>query len=179
MSVGQHEDIAARDDRAAKQPATTELVAGAVFILIALIASWSLLTDPYLELGKVGNDPGPAFIPWIGTAVIGLGGVAQIAWTLFRIRKTGGMRAAGEFVASKLWLPVLLVLSLIGYQMAMRPLGFVAASILFAIPWGAIIHWRSGGTFTPRYIVQVPVEAALVVTGIYLLFSYGINVPFP
>lgn len=179
MSVEQHENVAAREDRAAAQPATTELVAGAVFVLIALIASWSLSTDPYLELGKTGNDPGPTFIPWIGTTVIGLGGVAQIAWTLFRIRKTGGLRAAGEFVGSKLGIPVLLVLSLIAYQMAMRPLGFVAASILFAIPWGAIIHWRSGGAFTRRYILQLPVEAVLVVAGIHLLFSYGINVPFP
>jgi len=150
-----------------------------VFLVIALIAAWSLHTDPYLELGKVGNDPGPAFIPWIGTIVIGLGGLTQMIWALVQARKTGGFLSAGEFALSKLWLPVVLVVSLIGFQMAMRPVGFFGASILFALPWVAIIHWRSGGAFTPRYLVQLPVEAVLVAGCIYFVFSYGINVPFP
>ena len=179
MSVEQHDGVAERDSRSATPPAMTELAAGAVFVLIAAIASWSLLRDPYLELGKVGNDPGPAFIPWIGTTVIGLGGAAQMIWVLLRAHRAGSMQAMGEFVGSKLWLPVLLILSLIGYQMAMRPLGFLTASILFAIPWVAIIHWRSGGVFTPRYFLQLPIEAVLIAAGIYFLFSYGINVPFP
>ncbi|MGV6876391.1 tripartite tricarboxylate transporter TctB family protein [Pseudochelatococcus sp. B33] len=179
MSVEQYESVTGREESAVTQPAATELVAGAVFVAIAIIAARSLLTDPYLELGKVGNDPGPAFIPWIGTWVIGLGGVAQLIWTLLRARKAGGMRTTGEFVGAKLWLPTLLVLSLIGYQVAMRPLGFVTASIAFAIPWVAIIHWRSGGVFTRRHILQLPLEAMLIVASIYLVFSYGINVPFP
>jgi hypothetical protein len=177
--VEQDKGVAGRDSRTATPPAAIELAAGAVFVAIACIASWSLLTDPYLELGKVGSDPGPAFIPWIATTILGLGGAAQMIWALLRARRAGRMRTTGEFVSSKLWLPVLLVLTLIGYQMAMRPLGFVVASILFALPCIAIIHWRSGGAFTTRYLLQLPIEAVLIVAGIYSLFSYGINVPFP
>lgn len=161
------------------KPAVTEFAAGAVFFSIALVASWSLWTDPYLAMGVSGDDPGPAFVPWIGTCVIGFGGLAQMVWTSARARKTGGMRTAGEFVLSKLLPPAVLVLLLVAYQIAMQPLGFVTSSTLFAVCAIAIIHWRAGGIFNVRYFLQLPVEAVLIVTGVYLVFSYGIHVPFP
>lgn len=179
MSVRQDDDTAGQGGLPPVKPAVTEFAAGAVFVVIALIASWSLLTDPYLAMERVDDDPGPAFIPWLGTTVIGLGGLAQMVWAVLRARKAGGMRETGEFVLSRLWIPLLLVLLLIGYQVVMRPIGFVAASILFAVPTIAVIHWRARGVFNARYLVQLPVEAVLIVAGIYLVFSYGINVPFP
>ena len=179
MSIDQERGVAGTDSVLAGPPRLVEFAAGAVFVAIALITSWSLWTDPYLELGKAGDDPGPSFIPWIGTTVIGLGGLAQMAWVVFKAVKAGTIKTSGEFVLAKLWLPALLVVSLIIYQQAMKPLGFLTASIIFALPWVAIFHWRSGGAFTKRYLIQLPVEAVLITGGIYSLFYYGINVPFP
>ncbi len=102
MSLEQRHGVTGGADTSVTPPAGTEFVAGAVFVAIAIIAAWSLLTDPYLELGKVGDDPGPAFIPWLGTWIIGIGGVVQMAWAFLRARRVGGMRKAGEFVFSKL-----------------------------------------------------------------------------
>lgn len=179
MSREINEGAAGTESVLAGPPRVVDFTAGAVFVLIALIASWSLWTDPYLELGKVGDDPGPSFIPWIGTMVIGLGGLAQMIWVLIKAKKAGVLKTSGEFVVAKLWLPALLVVSLIIYQLAMKPLGFFTASIIFAIPWVAVFHWRSGGAFTKRYLIQLPLEAVLIAGGIYSLFYYGINVPFP
>ena len=150
-----------------------------MFVAIAGIGAWSLLTNQYLHLGQVGSDPGPGFVPWIGVWALAIGGVAQILWVAIKAAKTGGVAMGNEFTVARIWLPVLLIASMIGYQMALRPLGFVLASILFAVPWVAVLHWRSGDKFTPRHLIQLPVEACLIVGCIYAVFRYGIQIPFP
>ncbi|CAN7598658.1 tripartite tricarboxylate transporter TctB family protein [Aminobacter aminovorans] len=155
------------------------MAAGAVFLILALIGAYSIYFDPYLDIGKAGNDPGPTFIPWIGIFTLGFGGIAQMVVTFIQSRKVGGFTFSGEFVLSKMWLPAALVASLVGLQMAMKPIGFLNASLIFALPWVFILHWRAGGKFTQRYLIQLLVEAGLVAGGIYYLFAYGINVPFP
>ena len=179
MSIEQRGSLAGRQDRPAERPAVVEVVAGALFVVIAAVGGWSLLTNPYLELGQVGSDPGPGFVPWLGVWAIGLGGLAQIAWVLMRARAAGGLRGSGEFVPARLWLPVLLIVSMVLYHAALRALGFIPASLLFAVPWVAIIHWRTGERFTARHLVQLPLEASLIVAAIYVVFHYGIQIQFP
>lgn len=179
MSVYSDNRVAGEGNLPTTKPAASGVIAGTLFILIALIASWSLATDPFLDMGKVGDDPGPAFIPWIATAFVGLGGLAQVIWSLTEAAKAGGMRSPGELFSPGIWLPLLLIVLMVGYQMAIRPLGFITASVIFAIPAIMMIHWRAGGVFNTRYLVQLPVEAVLIVAGIYLIFSYGIHVSFP
>lgn len=179
MTLQSDRDIAGESLPPANKPATTEFAAGAVFLTIALVAAWSLWTDPYLAFGEAGGDPGAAFIPWLGTAILGFGGLAQMIWTALRARRSGGVRTSQEFLLSKLGVPVVLVVLLILYRFGMSSLGFVTASLLFVIPVISVLHWRSGGVFSRRYLVQLPVEAALIVAAVYLVFSYGIHVPFP
>jgi hypothetical protein len=166
-------------DKPAGRAPITAFAAGAIFFGFALIGAWSIASDPYLPMGRSGADPGPAFVPWIAIAILGLGGFAQMVFAAFKASKTGGFVKTGEFVLSKLALPVALVLSLIALQMALKPLGTLVACIIFALPWVFILHWRAGGKFTPRYLVQLPIEAILIVAGIYYLFAKGINVPLP
>ncbi|WP_332719873.1 tripartite tricarboxylate transporter TctB family protein [Pelagibacterium mangrovi] len=168
-----------RLDGSPVQPFAVQAAAGLVFLVIALIGASSLWTNSYLELGQSGSDPGPGFVPWIGVWVLGLGGVVQIILVAARARLAGGFQLSGEFTVSRIWLPVLLVASMIAYQMALRPLGFITASLLFAVPWVALIHWRCGARFTLRHLVQLPLEAVLIVGAIFVVFRYGIQIPFP
>jgi len=96
VSLEQRHGVTGGADTSVTPPAGTEFVAGAVFVAIAIIAAWSLLTDPYLELGKVGDDPGPAFIPWLGTWIIGIGELCR--WPGLYAGQARGECGGGEFV---------------------------------------------------------------------------------
>ncbi|MGQ7791345.1 tripartite tricarboxylate transporter TctB family protein [Faunimonas sp. B44] len=162
------------------RPRRTGVAAGAVFVSIAVLAGYSLSSNPYLSLGASGSDPGPAFVPWIAVWILGLGGLCQIGWTFWQGRRAGGLASAGEFTVARMWLPILLFASLLGYVVLMlRPLGFMLSSSIFAAAWVAVLHWRSGDRLRPIHIVQLPLEAALIVGAIYAVFRYAILVPLP
>lgn len=160
-------------------PARTGVAAGAVFVAIAVIGAYSLYTDPYLGFDDGSSDPGAAFVPWIAVWILGIGGLAQIALTLYQAHRAGQMRSAGEFTLERLWLPLALLFTLVVYLALLEPLGFLLAGTLMSAPWIAILHWRSGDSFKPIHALVMPLEAFLIVGCIYALFRYAILVPLP
>ncbi|PSM20140.1 tripartite tricarboxylate transporter TctB family protein [Nitratireductor sp. StC3] len=163
-----------------RRPALAELLAGGAFAGIALVGMTSLANNEYLELGRTGSDPGPGFVPWIALTVLLIGGVGHILIVLRRALVHGGFRAAdGGFSPARLWMPWLMLLSLVAYQAALRPFGFLSASIAFGIVWVVILHWRSGEGLCARHVVQLPAEGVALAVGVYLIFRHGIQVPLP
>jgi hypothetical protein len=163
----------------AQRPPATSFVAAAVFIILALIGAVSLATDPYLSLGANGADPGPAFVPWITIYVLGIGGVAILVIELLKAKRSGGIAYTGEFTISRLWMPVTLVVMMMGYVELIQIFGFFWLSVGFSLICVSALHWRTSDPFTPRYLIQLPVEALLVTGVIYAIFRYGILVPLP
>lgn len=173
-------ELRARDGHAeAQQQSATGLVAPVIFIAISLIGAYSLAYDPYLSFGASETDPGPAFVPWITVCVLGIGGVVALLIELLKARRSGGITRSYEFTASRLWLPTALVLLLFAYVPTIRNLGFFWPSAGFSLICIMILHWRTSDPFTRRYLVQFPIEAAIVTSIIYAIFRYGILVPLP
>lgn len=163
-----------------RRPALPELLAGIAFVGIALVGMTSLANNEYLELGRSGSDPGPGFVPWIALTVLLVGGVGHMLAVLRRAVVSGGFRTTdGEFSLTRLWMPALMLVSLVVYQAALRPFGFLAASIAFGVVWVAVLHWRSGDGLRARHIFQLPAEGAALAVGVYLIFRHGIQVPLP
>jgi hypothetical protein len=66
-----------------------------------------------------------------------------------------------------------------GYVELIQIFGFFWLSVGFSLICVAALHWRTSDPFTPRYLIQLPVEALLVTGVIYAIFRYGILVPLP
>jgi hypothetical protein len=163
-----------------RRPGLAELFVGAAFAGIALVGMTSLANNEYLELGRTGSDPGPGFVPWIALTVLVVGGVGHMLIVLYRALAHGGFRAAdGGFSPARLWMPALMLVSLVAYQAALRPFGFLSASIAFGVVWVVILHWRSGEGLRTRHVVQLPAEGVALAVGVYLIFRHGIQVPLP
>jgi len=160
-------------------PTGEGVAAGAVFIVIAAVAAFSLSSDPQLRLDTGESDPGAAFVPWIAIWILGIGGLGQIGLTLFQARRAGALRASGEFTLRRLWLPLVLLFTLCGYLLLLEPFGFIVAGTLFSAPWIAVLHWRSGDDLRPIHALLMPIEALLIVGVIDAIFRYGIHVPLP
>ncbi|QDY99587.1 tripartite tricarboxylate transporter TctB family protein [Nitratireductor mangrovi] len=163
-----------------RRPEFTELLAGVAFAGIALVGMTSLANNEYLELGRSGSDPGPGFVPWIALTVLLVGGIVHMLSVLRRAVVAGGFGVAnGEFSLARLWVPALMLASLVVYQAALRPFGFLAASITFGVVWVAVLHWRSANGVRSRHVFQLPAEGAALAVGVYLIFRHGIQVPLP
>lgn len=162
-----------------RRPATGGFIAAGLFLTIAAIGAYSLSNDPYLHMGATGSDPGPAFVPWITVYVLGIGSLVFLAIEAAKAYRAGGVAFMGEFTFARLWVPVVFVALLTLYVSVIPSLGFIGPSLAFALICISIFHWRTGDAFSPRYLVQIPVEAVLLTGAIYALFRYGINVPLP
>lgn len=180
------EDDAAKDPdkvRVAQQGfghSTAEgIAAGAVFLVIAAVAAFSLSTDPHLRLHTGESDPGAAFVPWIAIWILGIGGLGQIGVKLFQAHRAGALRSSGEFTLRRQWLPLVLLFTLCGYLLLLEPFGFIVAGTLFSAPWIAVLHWRSGDDLRAIHALLMPIEALLIVGAIDAIFRYGIHVPLP
>lgn len=160
-------------------PTAEGIAAGAVFIVIAAVAAFSLSTDPQLRLPIGESDPGAAFVPWIATWILGIGGLVQIGVKSFQAHRAGGLRSLGEFTLRRLWLPLVLLFSLWGYLVLLEPLGFVVAGTIFSAPWIALLHWRSGDNLRKIHALLMPIEALLIVAVVDAIFRYAIHVPLP
>ena len=167
------------EDAPSKRPLSTEFLAAGVFIAIAAVGAYSLSVDPYLEMGASGTDPGPAFVPWIAVIVLGIGGVVHLLIEFSKALRNGGVAFTNEFTIPRLWMPVALIVLLLVYAGLIKSLGFFWPSVGFSLICVAALHWRTGDSFTPRYLIQIPIEALLVTGAVYGVFRYGILVPLP
>jgi hypothetical protein len=161
------------------RPKLYALWLGAVLIGIAVAGLYDLHTDQWLAMGARGTDPGPAFLPemlmWLllGGGLIQLITVAASAWS------AGGFAHGTEFQIRKLWMPALLCASLVAYYWLIPRFGYLGPSVVFALIWVPLIHFRSGNPFRRRHLVQFPLEALAIAGTLYALFAYGIRVPLP
>ncbi|MFW6077445.1 MAG: tripartite tricarboxylate transporter TctB family protein [Hyphomicrobiales bacterium] len=161
------------------RPRLASLLLGVVLMAMALIGIVDVRSDELLATAAPGPDPGPGFLPEMLMWILGFGGAVQTLLVGYQAWRAGGFRREEEFTLSRLWVPALLLVSIILYEQALRSVGYVVSSVIFAIVWVPIVHWRSGFTFKRRHVVQLPLEAVAIALALYVLFRHGIRVPLP
>lgn len=161
------------------RPRLYTLWLGVALVAIAITGLYDLHTDQWLALGARGTDPGPAFLPEMLMWLLLGGGVIQIVAVGLGAWKSGGLAPSTEFQIRKLWMPALLCVSLGAYYWLIPRFGYLVPSMMFALIWVPLIHFRSGDPFHRRHLVQFPLEALVIAGALYALFRYGIRVPLP
>jgi hypothetical protein len=161
------------------RPRLAALLLGVVLVALALIGIVDVRTDELLPMAAVGPDPGPAFLPEMLFWILGFGGAVQIILVAYRAWRAKGFCDETEFTLGRLWVPALLLVSIILYEQGLRSVGHVVSSMIFAVFWVPIIHWRSGAALKRRHMVQLPLEAVAIALAVYFLFRHGIRVPLP
>lgn len=172
-------DGEAEGDAVDPRPRLAYLLLGVVLVAVALIGMVDVRMDELLPMAAVGPDPGPAFLPETLLWILGFGGAVQIILVAYQAWQTGGFRREEEFTLSRLWVPALLLVSIILYEQGLRSVGYVVSSVIFAVVWVPIVHWRSGFALKRRHMVQLPLEGAAIAVALYVLFRHGIRVPLP
>jgi hypothetical protein len=172
-------DGEAGSDAADPRPRLASLLLGVVLMAVALIGVVDVRSDELLPMAAGGPDPGPALLPEMLLWILGFGGAVQTILVGYRAWRAQGFREDDEFTLSRLWVPALLLVSVILYEQALRSVGYVVSSLVFAVVWVPIVHWRSGGGFKRRHVVQLPLEAVAIALALYVLFRHGIRVPLP
>jgi hypothetical protein len=177
--VSAKNDLALGEQSQGEKPRKSSVWLGLILVGAGIGGLMNVRSDPWLAEGARGTDPGPGFLPEILLWVVVIFGVAQILSTLLRARSFGGFALDDEFRLQRLWLPTVLFGSFVLYFFAIRYFGFLLPSIVFALLWVPIIHWRSGRPFLRRHIVQFPLESLIIVLALFGLFRFVIGVPLP
>jgi len=170
----------AGDDGQTRQETLWSSVWASLVIIAICVACWiELNANAYLDFGQSESDPGPGLVP--RAAILALFGcaAAHLVITLARARCRGGLKRDPAFSISRLWLPILLVGSLLAYYSVLSSVGYWIASVALCLVWIPVLHWRSGAAFSARRGVFFVVEAGLITSVIYGLFRYLILVPMP
>jgi hypothetical protein len=126
-------------------------------------------------------DPGPAFFPRLMLMLLIAGGVGQVGIAAAGASRTGGFAPDPEFAWRRLWVPALLLVSTALYTAALPRVGYLAATLVFALLWLPAIGWidRSLPRSRGAALALVAVEAIAVSLFLFGLFGYAIKVPLP
>lgn len=161
----------------------TSLVLGLVLVAAGVVGLLQIAADPLLQEIDAGSaDPGPAFFPRLMLVFLVAGGIGQCGIALARaLRTRGGFRPDPGFAWRRLVVPFALVASTAVYAAALPRLGYLTASMLFALAWLPVIGRidRSLPRSPIAAAALVAMEALAVVAALYAIFGIAIKVPLP
>jgi hypothetical protein len=136
-----------------------DLFAGASLVALAAFALWA---TSELESGSL-RAMGPAMLPRMTAALVGVAGLALVAL---------GLLKPGEPAAPPAWRgPLFVCLAVIGFALTIRSVGLVVAGPLVAIVSGA-----ASAETRPRELVIFAVVITAFCVG---LFRYALGLPIP
>ncbi|MGE3146024.1 MAG: tripartite tricarboxylate transporter TctB family protein [Pseudorhodoplanes sp.] len=164
------------------RPSWSALALGLVLVAAGVAGLVELAYDPFLSDIDAGDaDPGPAFFPRILLYLLIAGGVGQTVSAAIQASRSGGFAADSEFSISRLAVPVALAASVFVYAKALPLVGYLAATVAFALAWLWIVGTidRSLPRKFPAAAGLVLLEAAVISLLLYAVFGYGISVPLP
>jgi hypothetical protein len=162
-----------------------DLFAGAVLVGLAAVGLVSLAGNPDLATYEFGADPGPGLFPRLLLWALLAGGAAlaaSAAWSLARARlrlAQTPLRAPWIVAPRRFALPALFVTSLAVYILALRPLGFRAATAAFAAAWIFVLARQQEGRWSARWAALAVVGGVLTAAVTYTVFKGFVKVPLP
>lgn len=155
---------------------------GAVALAITAAGWLSLRRDPTLATYDFGSDPGPALVPRLLLAALGIGGAILAGHGAWRLARPPGAPPGSRGARPRLrrlLVPALFVASLFLYQHALPLAGYRAATVAFCVVWIVLLTWRRDERLTLRLGAVSVGSAALVTAGIYVVFRVFVRVPLP
>ena len=161
-----------------------DIYASIVMLLIAAGGGWMVLTNPELVGTDYGPDPGPGMLPQLALGLLALFSAILMARAIVALaRPDRAARSHGEIIrlnGKRLGVPALMVATLLVYALVFPIVGFVWATLAFAVFWSVllgIIEFRPAGNMA-AYALYVG-EAALITLLVWLAFAKLIKIPLP
>ena len=160
-----------------RQDPRNQFAAGGFLAIWSAAGWWSAAGTPALWSDEFGADPGPGLLPTLALTILTMGALILL---LDGIRRTMAERPRPGYWRSlrrHTLVPVLFVGSLLAYVPAIRLIGFIPASGLFAFVWMAALGFKNsdGGSKVP--LLQAAAGTLIGVGLIYFIFVYLIGVP--
>jgi hypothetical protein len=159
----------------------TEAVSGVFVLLWGLIGVAGLLWRPAIWQDDYGLDPGPGLLPLIVTAGLLVGGAALVIQGVAHLARgpRGAARAALRQEREPTVMAAALLLSVIAYVLALKSVGFIPSTLVFAGVWITTVFLRDGATGLLRTAGIALLAAAAITASVYLVFQRLIGVPLP
>tara|TARA_R110002124_G_scaffold265130_3_gene431827 strand:- start:182 stop:685 length:504 start_codon:yes stop_codon:yes gene_type:complete len=155
--------------QAARREVLNDLVSGGLCIALAIV----LAVFHYSQNGRLhddfNRDPGPAFLPLILLAALGLAGVGMAIRGWLALSKT---KSVGRKSATSVW-PVIAAVIMMSAFLPLRD--FVGAAPSLALV-GALLAVLAGRDENSRWYLSAGVGAG-VGLALYSLFHFGLSVP--
>jgi hypothetical protein len=176
--------MSAQADSARQQekPTWSGLVLGLVLIAAGIVGLIQIAADPFLTTIDAGDaDPGPAFFPRLLLVLLVACGIGQCSIMIWRAGRSGGFAHKPELAPRRLLIPLALAVSVYIYARSLPFLGYLTASIVFAVCWLAIIGQmdRSLPKNGLASATLIAFEALAMTAILYAVFVYAISVPLP
>jgi hypothetical protein len=140
----------------------------AALVLLATVLGYATLTAR-LPATTLPDTPGPTFLPWINTAL--LGGLALLLLAQGLNSQGTVDKGEGAETDARSRRPVIFLLALIGYIAVLPTIGFVVASIVFFAV--AMI------LFGERRPLRLFLGSVGVPVLLFAIFRHGFNIVLP
>lgn len=153
-----------------------DLASGAFALALALVLS---LTH-FLQSGRLhedfGAEPGPALLPELLLACLGVAGVGLSARGLWGLRRLVSARVGPALSAGRvngsLGTVLIVALLLVAFLPFRAAFGFAPALLVFGAAIGALLGRQDG-----RLLPLAAAEGALIAAVLYGLFRFVLSVP--
>lgn len=159
----------------------TETASGVFILLWGFIGVAGLLWRPAIWQDDYGLDPGPGLMPLIVIAGLLLGGTALLIQGAVHLARAPRGTAKAELRRERepTILAAALLVSVIVYVLALKSVGFIPTTLVFATVWITTVFLRDGATAPLRTSAIALSTAVAITAGVYLVFQRLIGVPLP
>lgn len=152
-----------------------DLGLGLVLLGSAAVLRYSAATDADMHQ-NFGLDPGPAFLPDILLWMLGIGalilvfqGIVRLAWAGWRVERP-------LVDIRRLFVPLLMAISIILYVLLVPTIGFLVASLLFSVVWSLGLTIQDH-RFAMQPLLVSAAGSLVLAVAIYLTFKQLIGIP--
>jgi len=159
----------------------TEAASGVFILLWGLVGVAGLLWRPAIWQDDYGLDPGPGLLPLIVIAGLLVGGVLLMIQGALHLARApcGAVSTALRQEREPTVMATALLASVIAYVLALKGVGFIPATLVFAAVWITTVFLRDGATGFLRTFGIALVAAAVITASVYFVFQRLIGVPLP
>jgi len=153
------------------------LAAGAFIALWAVAGWYSFLTNSQIIGQDFDTDPGPGLLPAIVLMILTGGSLILMGAGLYGLGHFRAPPIAWGRMVRQLAMPLLLVVSLLGYIPLIHAIGFIAANAVFASAWMMFLGAGELRRDPRRGLIQIALGTLIGIGLIYYVFIYWISVP--
>lgn len=160
-----------------------DIVAGLVILAISLVGWWTVLTNPALVGTDYGADPGPGMLPQLTLTLLTVFSLVLAGRAYFRLKREGKAPAIPSGVRipplHAMSIPVLMVVTLVAYVLLFPEIGFIWATLGFALVWTVLLGIIEFPPTTMGSLALYVAEGGAITFLVWLAFAKLIGLPLP